>query len=44
MRLAHYIAFLFYGAGVKAHGAEFKHVCDLVWIGQSEIQESQHGL
>jgi hypothetical protein len=27
--LAHYITFLFYGDGVKAHGAEFKHVCDL---------------
>jgi len=27
--LAHYITFLFYGADVKAHGAEFKHICDL---------------
>ena len=27
--LAHYITFLFYGEAVKAHGLEFKHVCDL---------------
>ena len=27
--LAHYITHLFYGAGVKAHGEEFKHVCNL---------------